>query len=377
MPRSVTPASCSRAAARPWARLRWWAARWPARALLAAGRVDAGGVAEVGRAPRLVVGRPDPDPVAEPLVDDHRVVGEGLGGVAVEPAAAVLEGLRQVPVVERGGRRDAARQGRVDQPVVVVQAAGLDPAGARGHDPRPGDREAVPAGAQARDQVEVLLVAVVGVAGDRAVLAVAGGARDFAANVSQIDGAAAVLGGRPLDLVRRGGGAVRKGGSVREVQAHGHHRSASASRSGSAPAMTGIKDVAREVEMSTATVSRALRGLPGVSEETRDRVRETARRLGYVPSPSAAGLASGQTRTVAVIVPFVTQWFFAAVVQGAEEELRSAATTCCSTTWPATPRPGTGCSGPACSPSAWTRSSCSASSPASRSSPASSRSASR
>lgn len=87
--------------------------------------------------------------------------------------------------------------------------------------------------------------------------------------------------------------------------------------------MTGIKDVAREVEMSTATVSRALRGLPGVSEETRDRVRETAHRLGYTPSPSAAGLAGGQTRTVAVIVPFVTQWFFAAVVQGAEEELRT------------------------------------------------------
>ena len=86
--------------------------------------------------------------------------------------------------------------------------------------------------------------------------------------------------------------------------------------------MTGIKDVAREVEMSTATVSRALRGLPGVSEETRSRVRETARRLGYVPSPSAAGLASGQTRTVAVIVPWVTRWFFAAVVQGAEEVLR-------------------------------------------------------
>ena len=86
--------------------------------------------------------------------------------------------------------------------------------------------------------------------------------------------------------------------------------------------MTSIKDVAREVDMSTATVSRALRGLPGVSEETRERVMETARRLGYVPSPSAAGLATGQTRTVAVIVPFVTQWFFAAVVQGAEEVLR-------------------------------------------------------
>jgi DNA-binding LacI/PurR family transcriptional regulator len=86
--------------------------------------------------------------------------------------------------------------------------------------------------------------------------------------------------------------------------------------------VTGIKDVAREVAMSTATVSRALRGLPGVSEETRSRVMAAARRLGYVPSPSAAGLATGQTRTVAVIVPWVTRWFFASVVQGAEEVLR-------------------------------------------------------
>ena len=86
--------------------------------------------------------------------------------------------------------------------------------------------------------------------------------------------------------------------------------------------MTSIKDVARDIEMSTATVSRALRGLQGVSDETRERVIESALRLGYVPSPSAAGLASGQTRTVAVIVPMVTRWFFASVVQGAEEVLR-------------------------------------------------------
>ena len=86
--------------------------------------------------------------------------------------------------------------------------------------------------------------------------------------------------------------------------------------------MTSIKDVARDVEMSTATVSRALRGLGGVSDVTRERVMESVHRLGYVPSPSAAGLASGHTRTVAVIVPRVTQWFFAAIVQGAEEVLR-------------------------------------------------------
>jgi DNA-binding LacI/PurR family transcriptional regulator len=86
--------------------------------------------------------------------------------------------------------------------------------------------------------------------------------------------------------------------------------------------MTGIKDVAREVEMSTATVSRALRGLPGVSESTRALVSDAARRLGYVASPTAASLASGRTRTVAVVVPHVTRWFFACVVSGAEEELR-------------------------------------------------------
>ena len=88
--------------------------------------------------------------------------------------------------------------------------------------------------------------------------------------------------------------------------------------------MTSIKDVARTVGVSTATVSRALRGLPRVSDETRVRVLKAAAELDYVASPSAAGLASGQTRAVGVIVPFVTRWFSASVVQGAEELLREA-----------------------------------------------------
>ncbi len=86
--------------------------------------------------------------------------------------------------------------------------------------------------------------------------------------------------------------------------------------------MTGIKDVAREVGVSTATVSRALRGLPRVSPETRDRVLEVATRMGYVASPHAASLASGQTRAIGVVVPNVTRWFFGSVVHGAEELLR-------------------------------------------------------
>ncbi|GHJ57530.1 LacI family transcriptional regulator [Nocardioides sp. OK12] len=87
--------------------------------------------------------------------------------------------------------------------------------------------------------------------------------------------------------------------------------------------MTSIHDLARETGVSTATVSRALRGLPRVSEETRQRVMEAAVRLGYVPSPHAVGLASGgQTRTVAIVVLFVTRWFFATVISGAEQVLR-------------------------------------------------------
>ncbi len=86
--------------------------------------------------------------------------------------------------------------------------------------------------------------------------------------------------------------------------------------------MTSIKDVAREVGMSTATVSRALRGMPRVSPETRDKVLEAAARLDYVASPHAASLASGRTRAVGVIVPHVTRWFFSSVVHGAESRLR-------------------------------------------------------
>src|SRR3954449_889570 len=86
--------------------------------------------------------------------------------------------------------------------------------------------------------------------------------------------------------------------------------------------MTGIKDVAREVGVSTATVSRALRGLPRVSPDTRERVLEVAGRMGYVASPHAASLASGQTRAIGVVVPNVTRWFFGSIVHGAEELLR-------------------------------------------------------
>lgn len=85
----------------------------------------------------------------------------------------------------------------------------------------------------------------------------------------------------------------------------------------------GIVDVARAAGVSTATVSRALRGLPNVTAATRERVRRAADELGYVPSPSAASLASGRTRTIGLITPWVAHWFFANVIEGAERALRA------------------------------------------------------
>ena len=83
----------------------------------------------------------------------------------------------------------------------------------------------------------------------------------------------------------------------------------------------GIVEVAALSGFSPATVSRALRGLPGVSATTRVAVEEAASQLGYFPSPSAAALTTGRTNAIGVIAPWVSRWFVSAVVEGAQEVL--------------------------------------------------------
>lgn len=86
--------------------------------------------------------------------------------------------------------------------------------------------------------------------------------------------------------------------------------------------MTTIGDVAKAAGVSVATVSRALRGLPRVSQRTRERVIATAKELHYVPSPAATSLVSGRTLGVGVITPYFNRWFFATVVSGLEKSMR-------------------------------------------------------
>ncbi len=88
--------------------------------------------------------------------------------------------------------------------------------------------------------------------------------------------------------------------------------------------MPGIEEVARATGVSTATVSRALRGLPNVSDTTREAVRRAADELGYVASSSASGLASGRTLALGVVVPSVSRWFYTQVMEGVDAELRAA-----------------------------------------------------
>ena len=193
--------------------------------LRATGRVDAGRVAEVRRAPGLVERGPHRHAVAVGVDDLRGVVGEAQGGVAHGPAAGVLEGLRQVPVVHRGHRVDAGRQEVVDQPVVEVEAGGVERARAGGLDPRPGEREPVGVQAEVDHVLQVLGRAVVVVARDgarvaRVHLAGSGG-------VGVPDGREApVLGRRTLDLVRRRRGAPdevgREGAGGVGRRRHGH-----------------------------------------------------------------------------------------------------------------------------------------------------------
>lgn len=81
--------------------------------------------------------------------------------------------------------------------------------------------------------------------------------------------------------------------------------------------------MARVAGVSVATVSRALRNLDRVSPETRQRVMRVAEDLHYVASPTATSLASGRTRVVAVVAPFLSRWFFATLVSAIEKSLRA------------------------------------------------------
>jgi LacI family transcriptional regulator len=94
----------------------------------------------------------------------------------------------------------------------------------------------------------------------------------------------------------------------------------SVSRNGSSGRIT-IDDVAREADVSYATVSRVVNGKGYVSAETRDRVMDAVTRTGYIVNRRAQGLASGRAQVVGLVVPDLDTSYIGEIVRGIDEEL--------------------------------------------------------
>ena len=86
--------------------------------------------------------------------------------------------------------------------------------------------------------------------------------------------------------------------------------------------MATIQDIARQLGVSTSTVSRALMGAQGVSESTRNKVRQVAKQLNYSVNRNAQNLVMGGSRTIGFMIPDIADSVFAKTAYGVEEALR-------------------------------------------------------
>ncbi len=80
-----------------------------------------------------------------------------------------------------------------------------------------------------------------------------------------------------------------------------------------------IQEVAKEAGVSPSTVSRALNGFPGISEKTRERIVEIARKLNYRPNYRGQILTTQSTKNIGLLITDITNPFFPELVMGAEE----------------------------------------------------------
>lgn len=80
-----------------------------------------------------------------------------------------------------------------------------------------------------------------------------------------------------------------------------------------------IKDIAKALDVSISTVSRALKDNPEISLKTRELIKKTAKDMSYRPNPIAVALKTSKSHTIGVIVPKIVNTFYAAVVEGIEE----------------------------------------------------------
>src|SRR5690606_6636234 len=79
---------------------------------------------------------------------------------------------------------------------------------------------------------------------------------------------------------------------------------------------TTIKDIAKALNISVSTVSRALRDTYDVSAEIRQKVIQKAAELKYKPNFNARGLSQGRTHNLGIILPSINNYYFSTVITG-------------------------------------------------------------
>ncbi len=82
---------------------------------------------------------------------------------------------------------------------------------------------------------------------------------------------------------------------------------------------TTIHDIAKKLNFSASTISRALNNNPLISIATRKLIKNTAEEMGYHPNTLAANFRTKRTNTIGVIVPHINRHFFSSVISGIEE----------------------------------------------------------
>src|SRR5690606_32931159 len=79
-----------------------------------------------------------------------------------------------------------------------------------------------------------------------------------------------------------------------------------------------LKQIAKELDVSISTVSKALKNSKEISEDTREKVQAFAKLYNYRPNNIALSLKNRKTKTIGIIIPEIVHHFFSMVIQGIE-----------------------------------------------------------
>lgn len=87
---------------------------------------------------------------------------------------------------------------------------------------------------------------------------------------------------------------------------------------------TTLSDIAKRLNISVSTVSRALHDHPAINADTKKQVIKLARALNYQPNLLAINLLARKTNTIGIIVPEITSYFFSSVINGIQDLVNNA-----------------------------------------------------